>query len=153
MNRRPVSPMRGTMYDYKIVAHEEKDHFWSSCPDIPEAHSVGDSLEKLLANAVDGLTLALSIYVDQKRAIPPANEAGDHIVRLSGVTVAKIALWNELVHAGKTRADLASMLGVSPTAAGRLVDFGHTSKLESLEQALAMFGVRLQVTPTALRAA
>ena len=74
-------------------------------------------------------------------------------MRLSGVTVAKIALWNELVHAGKTRADLASMLGVSPTAAGRLVDFGHTSKLESLEQALALFGVRLQVTPTALRAA
>jgi len=67
MNRRPVSPMRGTMYDYKIVAHEENDHIWSSCPDIPEAHSVGDSLEKLLANAVDGLTLALSIYVDQKR--------------------------------------------------------------------------------------
>lgn len=125
----------------------------SSCPDIPEAHSVGDSLEEFLANAVDGLVLALSIYVDQKRAIPPATEAGDHIVRLSGVTVAKIALWNELVRSGKTRADPASMLGISPTAAGRLVDFEHTSKLESLEEALAKFGVRLQVIPTALQAA
>ncbi|MFP3368208.1 MULTISPECIES: type II toxin-antitoxin system HicB family antitoxin [unclassified Pseudomonas] len=114
---------------------------------------MGDSLEELLANAVDGLVLALSIYVDQKRAIPPATEAGDHIVRLSGVTVAKIALWNELVRSGKTRADLASMLGISPTAAGRLVDFEHTSKLESLEEALAKFGVRLQVIPTALQAA
>ncbi|NTY92974.1 type II toxin-antitoxin system HicB family antitoxin [Pseudomonas putida] len=141
------------MYDYKIVVHEENDHFWSSCPNIPEAHSVGDSLDELLANAVDGLTLALSIYVDQKRAIPPATEAGDHIVRLSGVTVAKIELWNELVRSGKTRADLASMLGISPTAAGRLVDFEHTSKLESLEEALAKFGARLQVIPAALQAA
>lgn len=136
------------MYDYKIVAHEENDHFWSSCPDIPEAHSVGDSLEELLANAIDGLTLALSIHVDQKRAIPPATEAGDHIVRLSGVTVAKIALWNELIATGKTRSNLAAMLGISATAAGRLVDFKHTSKLESLEEALAKFGVRLLVYPT-----
>lgn len=141
------------MYDYKIVAHEENDHFWSTCPDIPEAHSAGDTLDELLANAVDGLTLALSIYVDQKREIPPATQAGDHIVRLSGVTVAKVALCNELVRAGKTRSDLALMLGISPTAAGRLVDFEHTSRLESLEDALAKFGVRLQITPTDLRAA
>ena len=38
------------------------------------------------------------------------------------------------------------MLGISPTAAARLVDFEHTSKLESLEDALDHFGLRLQVT-------
>ncbi|MBA6092839.1 type II toxin-antitoxin system HicB family antitoxin [Pseudomonas monteilii] len=141
------------MYDYKIVANEENGHYWSSCPDVPEAHSVGDTLEELLKNAVEGITLALSIYVDQKRQIPAASGAGDHHVRLPGVTVAKAILWNALAEAGKSRADLAAMLRISPTAAGRLVDFEHTSKLESLEEALALLGVRLQVTPVALRAA
>lgn len=137
------------MYDYKIFIHEENDHFWSACPDIPEAHSAGDTREELLANAVDGITLAMSIYVDQKRAIPVASGAGDHLVHLSGVTVAKAILWNELIRSGKSRSDLAAMLGISATAAGRLVDFEHTSKLESLEDALAHFGIRLQVTPVA----
>jgi len=140
------------MYDYKIVAHEENGHYWSSCPDVPEAHSAGDTLDELLKNAVDGITLALSIYVDQKRQIPAASGTGDHHVQLSGVTVAKAILWNELLSAGKSRSDLAAMLKISPTAAGRLVDFEHTSKLESLEEALALLGVRLQVTPVALSA-
>lgn len=137
------------MYDYKIFAHEEHGYFWSSCPDIPEAHSVGETLEELLVNAADGITLAMSIYVDQKRAIPPASGAGDHHVWLSGVTVAKAVLWNELVRSGKSRADLAAMLNISATAAGRLVDFEHTSKLESLEDALTRFGIRLRVAPVA----
>ncbi|WP_032833375.1 type II toxin-antitoxin system HicB family antitoxin [Pseudomonas sp. URMO17WK12:I12] len=141
------------MYSYKIIAHEEHDHFWSTCPDIPEAHSVGDTLEELLKNAVDGITLALSIYVDQRREIPHASGAGDHYVRLSGVTVAKAILWNQLIHTGKTKADLAAMLKISPTAAARLVDFEHTSKLESLEEALACFGLRLQITHEAAFAA
>lgn len=141
------------MYDYKIVAHEENGHFWSSCPDIPEAHSVGDTLEELLANAVAGITLALSIYVDQKRAIPVASGAGDHHVHLPGVTVAKIILWNELIRAGESRSDLAAMLKISPTAAGRLVDFEHTSKLESLEDALSLYGISLKVTPVVIEAA
>lgn len=135
------------MYDYKILAHEENDHFWSSCPDIPEAHSVGDSLEDLLANAVDGLTLALSIYVDQKRPIPEASNAGEHIVPLPSVTVAKIVLWNDLLAQSKTKSDLGGILGISATAAGRLVDFEHNSKIEQIEQALKMLGRRILVQP------
>lgn len=140
------------MYDYKIVAHEENGHYWSSCPDVPEAHSVGDTLEELLENAVEGITLALSIYVDQKRKIPVASGAGDHQVRMPGITVAKIILWNELIEFGESRSDLASILGISPTAAGRLVDFEHTSKLDSLEEALNMYGISLKVTPVQIHA-
>ncbi|RWU21299.1 transcriptional regulator [Pseudomonas alkylphenolica] len=134
------------MFDYKIVAHEENGHFWSSCPDIPEAHSAGDTLEELLENAVEGITLAMSIYVERRQPIPYSTDRGDHHVRLPGVTVAKALLWNMLVKTNKTRADLAEMLSISPVAAGRLVDFEHSSKLESIENALALFGLRLQIT-------
>ena len=67
-------------------------------------------------------------------------------MRLPGVTVAKALLWNMLVKTKKTRADLAHMLSISSVAAGRLVDFEHSSKLASVENALALFGLRLQIT-------
>lgn len=133
------------MYDYKIVAHEENGHYWSSCPDVPEAHSVGDTLEELLENAVEGITLALSIYVERRQLLPEVTDRGDHVVRLPVITVAKGLLWDMMLRRNMTRTDLAERLGISPTAAGRLVDFEHTSKLESLENALQLFSLRLEV--------
>ncbi|WP_443693124.1 type II toxin-antitoxin system HicB family antitoxin [Pseudomonas protegens] len=133
------------MYDYKIVAHEENGHYWSSCPDIPEAHSAGDTLEELLENAVEGITLALSIYVERRQLLPEVTDRGDHVVRLPVITVAKGLLWDMMLRSNMTRTDLAERLGISPTAAGRLVDFEHTSKLESLENALQLFSLRLEV--------
>lgn len=134
------------MYVYKIVAHEENGHYWSSCPDVPEAHSVGDTLEELLENAVEGITLALSIYVERRQPLPEQTERGDHPVRLPVITITKALLWDMMIRRNMTRGDLAEKLGISPTAAGRLVDFEHTSKLESLENALTLFGLRLEVT-------
>ncbi|EPM1620567.1 type II toxin-antitoxin system HicB family antitoxin [Pseudomonas aeruginosa] len=134
------------MYTYKIIAHEENGHFWSSCPDIPEAHSAGDSLEELLENAVEGIALALSIYVDRRQEIPKASGKGQHPIHLPGVTTAKIILWNQMLKAGMSKASLADRLGVSPTAAARLVDFEHSSRLESLEDALKHFGIGVKVS-------
>lgn len=134
------------MYDYKIVAHDENGHYWSSCPDVPEAHSVGDSLEDLLENAVEGITLALSIYVERRQPLPAVTDRGDHVVRLPVITVAKGLLWDMMLRRSMTRTDLAERLGISATAAGRLVDFEHTSKLESLENALRLFSLRLEVS-------
>ncbi|WP_114230092.1 type II toxin-antitoxin system HicB family antitoxin [Pseudomonas aeruginosa] len=133
------------LYEYKIIAHEENGHFWSSCPDIPEAHSAGDSLEELIENAVEGITLALSIYVGRKQEIPHSSGKGDHPISLPAMTVAKIILWNQMVMQNMSKADLAERLGISPTAAGRLVDFEHASKMESVENALSLFNLRLQV--------
>ena len=133
------------MYDYKIVAHEENGHYWSSCPDVPEAHSVGDTLEELLKNAVEGITLALSIYVERKQLLPEPTGRGEHPVRLPALPVAKGLLWDMMLRRGVTRTELADRLGISPQAAGRLVDFEHTSKLESIENALQIFGLRLEV--------
>lgn len=140
------------MYDYPIQVHRESDHYWSSCPDIPEAHSAGDTIEELLANAVEGLQLALTIYVDQNRSIPHASEpvAGQHVVHLPAQTVAKIELWNAMRAQGLRVADLARRLGLSHTVASRLVNFEHNSKIEQVEAALAALGMRLSVKAEAV---
>lgn len=131
------------MYEYPITVHQENDHFWSSCQDIPEAHSAGDTREELLRNAVDGIELALSIYVDQRRQIPlpsVCTEEQDPIA-LPITTCAKIALWNAMYERGMSKADLAATLSLSHTAASRLVDFEHKSKIEQIEAALQALGV------------
>jgi len=135
------------MYDYPITIHHEHDHYWSSCPDIPEAHSAGETLKALLNNAVEGMCLALSIYVDQGRAIPPASVPKQHqqVIHLPAQTVAKIELWNTLCEHCWRVADLARLLGISHPVASRLVDFSHNSKLEQLENALKKLGKRLVV--------
>jgi len=135
------------MYRYPVTVHHEHDHWWSSCFDIPEAHSAGDTLEELLANAPHGLALALSIYVDQGRAIPQASppKPGQVVIHLPAQVVAKAALWNALCQRGLRVADLARMLGLSHPVARRLVDFEHNSKLEQVEAALAALGQRLEV--------
>lgn len=137
------------MYEYPIISHEEAGSWWSSCPDIPEAHSAGDSPEELLANAVDGLTLALTIYVDQGRVIPPASAPKDGwtaTVKLPVLVVAKIALWNAMCEQGLRVADLARLLGISHPVASRLVDFEHNSKIDLVESALRSLGKRLSVS-------
>lgn len=144
------------MVNYPITVHEENGHFWSSCKDLPEAHSAGDTIEELLANAEEGIQLALSIYVDQGREIPAASNPENgwqHVVYQPIQVVAKAVLWNTMVHQGLRVADLARLLGVSHPTASRLVDFEHNSKIEQVEGALRALGKRLQVVPIEARAA
>lgn len=134
------------MYEYPIEAYEEAGSWWSKCPDIPEAHSVGDTLEELLVNAVEGLTLALSIYVDQGRAIPLASPVGEkqHAIVLPATVTAKIALWNAMVEKNIRVAGLARELALSHPVASRLVDFEHNSKIEQVESALKALGTSIK---------
>lgn len=136
------------MYDYAISVTEEAGSFWSSCDDIPEAHSAGDTLEELLTHAAEGLEVALSIYVDQLRHIPKASppKEGQHVIRLSALVVAKVELWNAMRDKGMRKADLCRLLGAAQTKVDRLVDFEHSSKIEQVESALAALGKRLVVS-------
>lgn len=136
------------MVNYPITIHKENDHYWSSCKDLPEAHSAGDTIEELLANAQEGIQLALSIYVDQGREIPGATapENDQQVVIYQPVQViAKALLWNAMLGQGVRVADLARKLGVSHPTASRLVDFEHNSKIEQVENALKALGRRLVV--------
>lgn len=136
------------MYSYSIQIHQEAGSFWSSCRDIPEAHSAGDSVEELLDNALAGLELALTIYVDQIRPIPLPSAArpGDYLVHLSALTAAKVSLWNAMREKGMRKADLCRLLGASQTQVDRLIDFEHSSRIEQVEMALAALGKRLSVS-------
>ncbi|WP_143516048.1 hypothetical protein [Pseudomonas sp. B10(2017)] len=113
------------------------------CRDLPELNSYGDDREHALREAADGIESALSIYVDQRRPVPQASapEPGEQVVYLSSITIAKIALWNEMIARGMRKADLCRLLGVSQTQGDRLVDFTHQSKIDQVENALEAMGM------------
>ncbi len=139
------------MYDYAIRFEEDgaAPGVAVFCRDLPELNSYGDDRLHAISEAVDAIESTLSLYVEQRRAIPAASlpEEGEHVVRLPAVTIAKIALWNEMVRRGMKKADLCRLLGVSQTTGDRLVDFTHTSKMEQLEKALDALNSPVRVAP------
>ena len=136
------------MYDFAIRFEQDATGVAVFCRDLPELNSFGDDLEHAIREAMDAIETTLSLYVDQRRAIPAASapQEGEHVAHLPAVTVAKIALWNELIARDMRKADLCRLLGIAQTQGDRLVDFLHTSKMEALENALAALGKRLSVS-------
>lgn len=137
------------MYDYAIRFEEDGTAPGVAvfCRDLPELNSFGDDRQHAISEAVDAIESALSIYVDQRRTIPAATPAkdGEVSIHLPAVTVAKIALWNEMQARGMRKADLCRSLGVSQTTGDRLVDFLHTSKMEQLERALESLKLKVEL--------
>ncbi|WP_345945790.1 type II toxin-antitoxin system HicB family antitoxin [Pseudomonas sp. dw_358] len=105
-------------------------------------------MEELIENAVEGLVLALTIYVDQLRPIPlPSVPAeGERVIHLSALVAAKVSLWNAMREKNMRKADLIRLLGSAQTKVDRLLDFEHGSKIEHVEAALAALGKRLAVS-------
>jgi predicted RNase H-like HicB family nuclease len=136
------------MYDYAIRFDQDSAGIAVFCRDLPELNSFGDDREHAIAQAVDAIETTLSIYVEQRRAIPEATppEADEQVITLPAVTVAKIALWNEMMKRGMRKADLRRLLDVAQTQGDRLVDFLHTSKMEQLEAALAALDTSIRVS-------
>lgn len=138
------------MYDYAIRFEEDGTAPGVAvfCRDLPQLNSYGDNREHAISEAIDAIESALSLYADQRWVIPEATPAKEEevVIHLPAVTVAKIALWNEMMARGMRKADLCRLLGVSQTQGDRLVDFLHTSKMDQLESALAALGKRLSIT-------
>lgn len=137
------------MYDYQLEIHEEAEGVWLSCPDVPEMHAAGETLDEAMTGAVEAMETALSIYVDQRRAIPAPGmlQRGSYVLlRLPALTAAKVALWNAMQKEGVSKAELARRLAVSRPQIDRLVDFLHESRMDGVERALQALGRRISIT-------
>ncbi|AZC17928.1 MULTISPECIES: type II toxin-antitoxin system HicB family antitoxin [Pseudomonas] len=136
------------MYAYPVIMNLENGHPRISCVDVPGMACVGDTPEQAMADAVIALEMALSLYVMQRMAIPLPSPcpAGQQLVRLPALSVAKVALWNAMLRQRVSKAELARRLGVNRPQVDRLVNLLHRSKIEKVEQALRVLGWRIEVT-------
>lgn len=115
--------------------------------DVPEAITEGDTSEEALLRAEDALKSALAMYVAAKEPFPAVSAAqpGEMMVPLSGLGMAKAALYDAMREQGIGRAELARRLRWHLPQVNRVLDLRHASKMEQVEAALAALGLRLIV--------
>jgi len=115
--------------------------------DVPEAITEGDTREEALLRAEDALESALAMYVAAKEALPAPSEplAGEALVPLSALGMAKTALYEAMREQSVGRAELARRLRWHLPQVSRLLDLRHASRMEQVEAALAALGLRLVV--------
>ncbi len=115
--------------------------------DVPEAITEGDSREEAVLRAEDALESALAMYIAAKEplASPSKPEAGEVMVPLSALGMAKTALYDAMREQGVGRAELARRLRWHLPQVARLLDLRHASRMEHVEAALAALGLRLIV--------
>jgi antitoxin HicB len=116
--------------------------------DIPEAITQGDDDADAMAMAEEVLISSIEFYLQNKRPIPAASKArrGERLVPLPANISAKVLLLNEMLAQNVGTSELARRMGTIPQNVTRLIDVRHTSKLESIEQAIRALGKHLELT-------
>lgn len=115
--------------------------------DIPEAITQGETMEDATAMAADALLTAMDFYFEDRRAVPAPSKAepGEQLVELPPSVAAKVLLLNELLAQGISNSELARRMGTTKQEVNRIVDLGHTTKIDTLALALGTVGRRLEV--------
>lgn len=128
---------------YPVKIERDGDMWAAWFPDIPEALTGGDTREEALSEAADALVTAFEFYFESERPIPlPSSVEADSVAVPASVWV-KVLLLNAMLVAGIQQAELARRLGIPRQNVQRLIDLHHTTKIDVLEQALAVMGKRL----------
>lgn len=96
--------------------------------------------------AQDALVAMFDSYMQDRQAIPEASSVyGQPCVVFPVILAGKIALYNAMLAVHMSHDDLALLLDITPTMAERLLSLKHKSRIEQIENALAIFGKRLVV--------
>ncbi|MDX8399944.1 MAG: type II toxin-antitoxin system HicB family antitoxin [Gallionellaceae bacterium] len=115
--------------------------------DIPEAITQGDTEAEAMDMAEDVLYSAMEFYFDQKRPVPlpSAVKRGECLVDLPPSVGAKVLLLNEMIVQQITPSELARRLNTRPQDVNRVINLRHSTKIDTLGEAMRAMGKRLEV--------
>ena len=132
-------------YPYNLEPQPEGG-FAVSFPDVPEAHTDGETEAEAHARAEDALVTALSFYTDDSQPLPhPSPAHGRPVAIVPPLAAAKLALHDAMLSAGLPNAELARQLNLDEKAVRRLRDPLHRSHIGQVEGALRHLGKRLEI--------
>lgn len=137
------------MYIYPaIVKPDDNGTLLVRFPDIPEAITVVENEADVEDVGLEALESAFDIYFEQRREIPLPSRVkrGQMAVTLPALVTAKVLLANEMVRQGVRKAEMARRLNVHMPQVDRLLDPGHSSKLDAIESAFHKLGKRLEIS-------
>jgi antitoxin HicB len=135
------------MLAYPVKLSRDGKFLMATFPDIPEAHTQGDSVEDALAMAKDALETALDFYFDERRIVPSPSKPkrGQYVIELPLSVSAKVLLLNEMLHQKVRPAELARRLKTTPQEVNRLTNIRHISRIEGIASAMKVLGKTLEV--------
>jgi len=135
------------MLSYPARLARDGDGFVVSFPDIPEALTGAETREAALEMAADALTTAMDFYFEDRRPVPAPSQPkrGQVLVDLPVSVSAKVLLLNEMLAQGVRPAELARRMHVRPQEVNRITTLAHPTKIDTISQALAAMGRRLEL--------
>jgi antitoxin HicB len=97
--------------------------------------------------ASEALALALTFYTEKNIDLPVPGplKRGMRMVRMSALNEAKLALYSAMRSAGAGKAELARRIHGQRSEVDKLLDIGHHSRLDRIEDALRAVGKELIV--------
>lgn len=143
MDIQAVSPTR---LAYPVSLQHQHDTVLVSFPDVPEALTESPTEQEALSDAVDCLVSALGGYVQSRRRIPaPSSTGGSHVIELTAMVTAKLALYEAMQETDVDDVALAKRLGTMRSTVRRLVDLDRRSHIDQIAEALDALGKHLVV--------
>lgn len=132
---------------YPVAIEQDGDAYLVTFPDIPEAITSGETVGEALAMAADALVTAFEFYFEDDNPIPmpSARAKGQRVVEVPPSVWAKVLLLNAILEEGVTRAELARRIGIKRQEMNRVVNLGHTTKIDTIAKGLAALGRHLSM--------
>lgn len=136
------------MLRYPALIEPDEDGFMVSFRDIPEALTSGKTVEEAREMAADALLTSMDFYFEDKRPVPSPSKAkkGEELVALPASVSAKVLLLNAMLSQGVTPSELARRMGTRPQDVNRIMDLGHTTKIDTIAAAFEAIGRRLELS-------
>ena len=125
-----------------------KNHSYTiAFKDIPEALTQGYSLEEAKEMAQDALITAMDFYFDDNRPVPLPSlpNDNDHLISLPISMWVKVLLLNTMLEQRISQAELAKRLGKSRQEMQRIINLHHSTKIDTMADALACLGKTLNI--------
>lgn len=135
---------------YPATLTNEGDMYTVTFRDIPEAITCGDDLNDALKMARDALITSIDFYFEDHRKVPlPSKQKkGEYLIDLPVSLFAKVLLLNEMIDQNISNAELAKRIHVRPQEVQRIVNLGHSTKIDTISKALFALGKRLELNVT-----
>ncbi len=134
------------MLRYRVKLEREDERVLVSFPDVPGVHTFADDEQEALARGAEALETMLMAMIADRDEIPyPSPVRRGRFVVLPALTEAKIELYRAMREAAVGKAELARRLNCHLPQVDRLLDLGHGSKLNQLEQAFRAIGKVLTI--------
>lgn len=128
---------------YPVKLEPDSGGYVVSFPDIPEALTQGDTREEALEMARDALVTAFEFYFEDGERVPAPGDVTGDFVEVPASIAAKVLMLNAFIDSGLTQVELAARMGVKKQEVTRLFDLHHSTKIDTIQRALAALGKTL----------